>query len=205
MREAAYVAALAAWCAGDMRGAGDILTEELRRSPRDLLAIKLHHAVHFMLGHQRAMLGTLREVMGAWDDGVPGFGYVLGCFAFALEEGGAYDAAERLGRRACEMLPADIWATHAVAHVHEMRSEPRAGLRWLERRSAAFAGCNNLTFHLAWHRALFHLALDQKHQALALYDDAVRASVTDDYRDTENEKNETGLSWRAANPKKAEK
>jgi tetratricopeptide (TPR) repeat protein len=185
-REMAYVDALAAWCAGDMRRAGDILSAQLRRDPRDLLAIKLHQAVHFMLGDQRAMLDTLRDVIGAWDETVPGFGFVQGCFAFALEETGAYDSAERLGRRACELSPSDIWAAHAVAHVFEMRGEPRSGLRWLERRADAFVGCNNLTFHLAWHRALFHLALDQFEQALVLYDHEIRVHETEDYRDTAN-------------------
>ena len=64
-RETAYVAALAAWCVGDMRRAGDLLAAQLHRSPHDLLAIKLHQAVHFMLGDQRAMLDTSRKAIGA--------------------------------------------------------------------------------------------------------------------------------------------
>jgi len=195
-RETAYVAALAAWCVGDMRRAGDLLAAQLHRSPHDLLAIKLHQAVHFMLGDQRAMLDALRKAIGAWDETVAGFGFVLGCFAFALEETGSYDTAERLGRRACELVPSDIWAAHAVAHVFEMRGEPRSGLRWLERRAAGFAGCNNLRFHLAWHRALFHIALGQPQQALILYDNEVRASQTDDYRDIANA---ASLLWRLNN------
>src|SRR5258708_28889850 len=138
-REAAYVAALAAWCGGDMRRAGDILSAQLCRDPRDLLAVKLHQALYFMLGDRRAMLETLRHIIGAWDDSVPGFGFVLGCFAFALEEGGANDAAERLGRRACEVLPAGSWAVHAVAHVSDMRGEPPAGLRSLRQRAGRLA------------------------------------------------------------------
>jgi len=192
-REAAYIDALAAWYAGDMRRSGDILSAQLRRDPHDLLAIKLHQALHFMLGDQRAMLDTLREVIGAWNETVPGFGFVQGCFAFALEENGAYDSAERLGRRACELLPSDIWAAHAVAHVFEMRGEPHSGLRWLEGRADAFAECNNLTFHLAWHRALFHLALDQPEKALVLYDREIRADQTEDYRDIANA---ASLLWR---------
>src|SRR6266853_1484606 len=136
--------------------AGDVLTAAIAHEPHDLLALKLHHALHFMLGDRRAMLGTIRHAIGAWYDGLAGFGYALGCLAFALEETGAYAEAERVGRRACALTPSDIWAAHAVAHVFEMRDEPDAGLRWLAERSIAFAGCNNLTFHLDWHRALFH-------------------------------------------------
>ncbi len=192
-RELAYVAALQAWCDDDMRGAGELLSAVLSRDPLDALAIKLHHAVHFMIGDRRAMLGTLRRALEAWDENVAGFGYVLGCFAFALEEAGAYDRSERLGRRACELNPADIWAIHAVTHVFEMRGEPRAGLRWIAARSAALAGCNNLIFHLAWHRALFHLALDEPRRALLLYDTEIRASESEDYRDIANA---ASLLWR---------
>jgi hypothetical protein len=195
-REIAMTEALASWCAGDMRRSGDILSALLVRDPHDLLAIKLHHAVHFMLGDRRTMLETLCHVAAAWDETMSGFGFVLGCHAFALEESGAHESAERLGRRACALNPADIWAAHAVAHVFEMRGEPEAGLRWLERRRDSFDGCSNLTFHLAWHRALFHLALDQPRQALRLYDDKVRASETDDYRDIANA---ASLLWRLEN------
>ncbi len=192
-REEAYVDALSAWCAGDMLRAGDLLSAQLGREPLDLLAIKLHQSIHFMLGQRRVMLDTLRQAIAGWDATVPGFGYVLGCFAFALEETGAYGAAERHGRRACALFPSDIWASHAVAHVYEMRGEPRAGLRWLVSQAAEHRGCNNLGFHLAWHQALFHLALDQPDQALALYDGAVRASETEDYRDIANA---VSLLWR---------
>jgi hypothetical protein len=195
-REAAMIKALAAWCGGDMQRTGEILSAQLVRDPHDLLSIKLHHGVHFMLGNQRAMLGTLRHVVPAWDETMPGFGFVLGCYAFASEENGSYDSAERLGRHACSLNPADIWAAHAVAHVFEMRGEPRTGLRWLARQREAFAGCGNLTFHVAWHRALFHLALDQPAHALALYDGEIRASETDDYRDIANA---ASLLWRLEN------
>jgi tetratricopeptide (TPR) repeat protein len=192
-REAALIEALASWCDGDMRRAGEILSAQLAREPRDLLSIKLHHAVHFMLGDRRAMLETLRRAIAAWDETMPGFGFVLGCYAFALEENGAYESAERMGRRATALNPADIWAIHAVAHVFEMRGEPQTGLRWLERQRDSQAGCGNFTFHLAWHRALFHLALGQPSRALVLYDDEVRVSETDDYRDIANA---ASLLWR---------
>jgi len=195
-RENAYIAALHAWCDGEMSRAGDVLTGLTVQEPLDLLALKLHHALHFMLGDRRAMLGTLRRAIGAWNEGVVGFGYALGCLAFALEETGAYSEAESTGRRALTLIPSDIWAAHAVAHVFEMRGEPETGLRWLARCEPAFADCNNLTFHLAWHRALFHLELDQPDRALELYDTAVRPNETEDYRDISNA---ASLLWRLEN------
>ena len=59
---------------------------------------------------------------------MPDYGKVLGMSAFALEECGAYEEAERRGRRAVEIDPTDIWATHAVAHVMEMTGRQRDGI-----------------------------------------------------------------------------
>src|SRR5260221_90017 len=109
-RETAMTEALASWCDGDMRRAGEILSAQLARDPHDLLSIKLHHAVQFMLGDRQAMLETLRSAVAAWNETMPGLGFVLGCYAFALEENGAYESAERLGRRASSINPTDIWA-----------------------------------------------------------------------------------------------
>src|SRR5260221_10960663 len=125
-RELAYVAALQAWCDDDMRGAGELLSAVLSRDPLDALAIKLHHTVHFMIGDRRAMLGTLRRALEAWDENVAGVGYVLGGFAFALEEAGAYDRSERLGRRARAPTPAHISALHAATPAFASHVEPRA-------------------------------------------------------------------------------
>jgi hypothetical protein len=45
------------------------------------------------------MRDVLAGALPSWDAGVPGYGFVLGCHAFGLEETGDYAAAERAGRR----------------------------------------------------------------------------------------------------------
>ncbi len=52
-----------------------------------------------MLGDQRAMLESLERHGAAFDDDHPLAAFIRGCHAFALEEQGHYDAAERLGRQ----------------------------------------------------------------------------------------------------------
>src|SRR5262249_6256014 len=44
-REALHIAALDAWCGGEMERAGALLEAILAEHPLDLLAFKLHHAV----------------------------------------------------------------------------------------------------------------------------------------------------------------
>jgi tetratricopeptide (TPR) repeat protein len=192
-REAAHLDALAAWCAGDADKALGRWEAILADHPRDVMALKLAQFWHFYLGDARAMLQSVARALPAWDDGVPGHGYVLGLKAFGFEECGDYAAAERTGRRAVEIDPADAWAIHAVAHVHEMRDEPQAGIAWIDGLTPHLAGCNNFRFHVWWHRCLFHLELGEADTVLGLYDREVRAESTGDYLDICNA---TSLLWR---------
>ena len=133
------------------------------------------------------------RVLGAWDARLPGYGFVLGCHAFALEECGAYEAAERSGRDAIAIEPADIWAAHAVAHVFEMQDRPADGLAWVAAQEPQWGETNNFRYHLFWHRCLFLLALGRGEEVLARYDSEVRAEPSDDYLDIANA---AALLWR---------
>lgn len=192
-RESAHIAALASWCAGDVDGALGRWEAILADHPRDVLALKLAHFWHFYLGESAAMSRSVAAALPAWRDDVPGYGYVLGLRAFGLEECGEYEAAERAGRRAVDINPADIWAIHAVAHVLEMRDRPRDGVAWIAGLAPHVAGCNNFRFHVWWHRCLFHLDTGENDAALDLYDREVRAESTGDYLDICNA---ASLLWR---------
>ena len=76
------------------------------------------------------------QVLHAWGERDPLRGAILGMHAFGLEECGAYDDAEAIGRRAVELNPADIWAAHAVTHVFEMRGQTRSGIDWIKEHRA---------------------------------------------------------------------
>jgi hypothetical protein len=123
----------------------------------------------------------------------PGYGFLLGCHAFALEEKGEFEAAERIGRRAVELEPEDAWGLHAVSHVHEMQGRVDEGIAWIEAKRPVWSACNNFSFHMAWHLALFHLERGEHERVLALYDAEVRPSSTDDFRDMANA---VSLLWR---------
>jgi tetratricopeptide (TPR) repeat protein len=116
------------------------------------------------------MAASVERVLPKWGRELPGYGTLLSCRAFALEECGDYAGAEPAGRAAVEIDPADVWGTHAVAHIMEMQGRHQEGIAWLDQLERHWVGANNLLHHLWWHRALFHLERGETAEVLALYD-----------------------------------
>lgn len=185
-RERAYVSALAAWLAGRPTRAAQLLDAVLEKHPEDALAMKLVHAIRFVMGDPRGMLASVGRVVPRYTEAHPHAGYAMGCMAFALEECGLYAEAERTGRAGLERAPDDAWGLHAVAHVYDMTARNEAGIAWLAPQAGRWAHCNNFGYHLWWHLALFHLDRAEFERVLELYDQRVRPEHTDDYRDIAN-------------------
>ncbi len=169
-REQAHVRALGRWVAGDVDGALREWEAILAAHPRDLLAVRLAHANYFWLGRQAEMRASLERVSPYWEND-PGF---MACLAFALEEFGEYERAERMGRRAVELDPTEVWGVHAVAHVLEMQRRPEEGIAWLAALEPHWSGKGSFLHHLWWHRAMFHLARREFDPVLELYDRSFR-------------------------------
>lgn len=185
-RESRFIDALRVWLGGQPGSAVQVLERGLAEHPDDALAMKLGHAIRFVLGDAAGMRRSVERVLPAYGPDHPALGYLLGCQAFALEETGDYAMAERIGHKALDLCPDDAWGLHAVAHVHDMTGQPERGLGWLNGREAAWEHCNNFRYHVWWHKALMHLELGEQEEVLTLYDDRVRADRTDDYRDISN-------------------
>ena len=64
----------------------------------------------------------------------PLYGFVRGMYAFGLEEAGHYELAEGHGLAAVDANPDDVWATHAVVHVYEMRGQVDTGIGFLQQQ-----------------------------------------------------------------------
>ena len=176
-----------------MRGAFAKWHAIIADAPLDLVAIKVSQFVLSYLGESEGMRDVVATVLRSWDSGLPGYGYLLGCYAYGLEEAGDYAAAEKLGRRAVELNPCDIWAAHAVAHVAEMQGRRQDGLAWIASGAENWRACNNFAFHLRWHEALFRLDLEEHDRVLDVYDREVRAEKSDEYLDIANA---VSLLWR---------
>ena len=186
LRERNYVDALTLWLVGKPRAARDHIEGILKLHPRDSLAMKISHAISFILGDAKVMRFSVERVLPAYNESHAGHGYLLGCHAFSLEETGEYSQAEIAGRKGMLKAADDAWGLHAVAHVYDMTCKAKAGLEWLDGREEAWAHCNNFRYHVWWHKALMYLDQGDIEQALWLYDTEVRKDQTDDYRDISN-------------------
>jgi hypothetical protein len=158
---------------GRWREGARALEDLSARYPRDALALQAGHQVDFFTGDSRMLRDRIARALPQWSEGMPGYHALLGMHAFGLEEGGDYARAERTGARAIELQPRDTWAWHAVAHVHEMRNAPAAGVDWLAPNSEHWSRDSFFAVHNWWHLALFNLELDRVDDVLALYDRAI--------------------------------
>jgi tetratricopeptide (TPR) repeat protein len=199
-RERQHLAALSAWHRGEMDEALAVWEAILAQHPTDLLALRLAHFNYFWLGRAADMRASIERAAPAWSDALPGFGTVLAMRAFGAEECGDYAMAEQAGRRAVALDPADLWATHAVAHALEMQARAADGITWLDKLAPHWADANNMVHHLWWHRALFHLERGETDVVLALYDERIRnlaaplvRAMPDLYIDIQNA---VALLWR---------
>ena len=174
-REQAHLAALGAWCEGELERAAAILDAVLAEHPRDYLALKIANYLYFYLGDAANVRDGPARALAQWDEGMPGYGHLLALHAFGLEESGDYAAAERQGRRATALDPADPWAVHAVAHVMEMQDRAAEGVRWIEDLAPHWDAANFFRFHLWWHLALMHWDEGRTDEALRFYDERVWA------------------------------
>ena len=193
-RENGHLRALQRACAGDLTGMTAALEEVLIAAPRDLLALRMAHHQHFYAGNTRQMRDSIARVLPRHDPEARDTNFVRGMYCFALEEFGDYAAAEPYGRAAVEANPADAWSVHAVAHVMEMQGRHRDGVAWVGDLESSWSKTHNFRYHLYWHRALFHLEMEEFDTVLDLYDRQVSRDLEmDQYLDVCNS---ASLLWR---------
>jgi tetratricopeptide (TPR) repeat protein len=186
-RERGHIDALGHWCDGEFERAVAVWEALLVDDPRDVLALKFATYLHFYLGDAAGIRDCVARVLLQWDASLPGYSYLFGMHAFGLEECGDYVQAERQGRRAVDMRPADAWAVHAVAHVMEMQDRRKEGIDWIVGLQPHWDTCNNFRYHLWWHRAIMHLALEDHAEVLRLYDESLFDPESEEYLDLCND------------------
>lgn len=174
-RETSLEGATAALLEGEWSRAAVLLDRHGVSWPRDLLALQAGHLIDFFRANARNLRDRIARSLPAWSADMPGYPVLLGMYAFGLEECGDYSHAEETGRRALDLEPLDCWAHHAVAHVMEMQGRAEDGIGWMIAREASWSDDDNFfKVHNWWHRALYHLSLEQTGAALALYDGPLR-------------------------------
>lgn len=188
-----YVDALDALARGELTEAVTVYEEILACHPTDLFAHRLVQQELFWMGEAQWMADIAQAAAPAWSAADPGYSMFLSVQAFALEEAGDRERAERLGREAVERDPNDCWGAHAVAHVLEMQGRVDEGIDWLQRLSGNWHGGNQIVHHLWWHLSLFLLERGKHEQILELFDTQIRnmdsplvKAVPDVYIDIQN-------------------
>ena len=177
-RERMHIAAVRAWLDGDWERAVELWGSVSIAYPRDLLALQFAHLGDFFLGYSHMLRDRVARVLPHWSRDVPGAGFVQGMYAFGLEETGAYEQAEALGREAVALNGQDGWAVHAVVHVMEMQGRVHDGAAFLASEVTGWEPNSMFAFHLWWHNALFHLdgEGDGAQAALRMFDDKIAAA-----------------------------
>ena len=188
-RERGHVRALELLLAGEFTAAARAW-DEVALAERDFAAVRFAHDVYLHVGDDLGRLSSSSHAVEAWR-GEPGWGFVAGQHAFALEEVGRYDEAEELGRMALDLDPDDLWARHALAHVYESTDDTAAALELLARSVDVWGSQELLATHIWWHLALRLLASGDESGALAVFDERQpHASTAFQHCD------QTSLLWR---------
>ncbi|MGI9301600.1 MAG: tetratricopeptide repeat protein [Gammaproteobacteria bacterium] len=178
-RERGLIVAARRWLDGDWAGACRAWDEVLVHHPRDAFAIQAAHLTDFYRGDAINLRDRIARVLPHWSEGTPGYSYVLGMYAFGLEECNLYGRAEEAGRRALEIEPKDGWAVHAVAHVMEMEARFDEGIEWYNTRQADWSPDNAFAFHNWWHLGLYHQERAEYRRALSIYDKQILPEPSD--------------------------
>lgn len=175
-RERTHVMALEMLLAGEFTAAAR-RWDEIARRERDFAAVRFAHDVYLHVGDDLGRLDSSSRAEEAWRDH-PGWGFVAGQHAFALEELGHYDEAEELGRAALDLDPEDLWSRHALAHVYESTDDTAAALELLEGSVERWSSQELLATHIWWHLALRLLASGDESSALAVFDERMPNAKT---------------------------
>lgn len=172
-REQAHLAATKACLEDNWQDACRLWDEVLVDHPRDLAALIPAHLFDFYRGDSLNLRKRVARVLPDWSRSAPLYSYVLGQYAFGLEECNLYPQAREYGEQALALEPKDPWAIHAITHVNEMQGRYLEGAAWLREREADWAPDNGFAFHNWWHLGLFYLERLDTATVLKLLDERI--------------------------------
>ncbi|MGI9205710.1 MAG: tetratricopeptide repeat protein [Woeseiaceae bacterium] len=192
-RELLHLQAVTAWIDGDIDGAVSEWDRALAQFPRDLLALQLVHLTHVLFGNVAGQRDVVGRVYRFWDESIDGFEFVLGLYAFGLEENREFKRAEQMAMRSLKMRADNPYAVHALCHTMDMQGRQAEGLQFMYDHCARWSE-SEFVVHLWWHTALLHLYQQDFERVLDIYDNKLRRSL--DHDDRYEEFDASALLWR---------
>jgi tetratricopeptide (TPR) repeat protein len=185
-RERLHQEALRAWIAQDSSARAAAWEQILIMWPLDMLAFRQYTGTLFWTGDKRHQAQVTAGVASHWGSQTPGYGHFLSAHAFAMEEVGQYEVAERCARKALVLQPQDLWALHGLAHVFEMQGRVQEGIEVLSDAARFFNDYNLFRGHLWWHLSLFEFSQGHFDEVLDLFDREVYPKSSTFYLDIQN-------------------
>jgi tetratricopeptide (TPR) repeat protein len=185
-RERLHQEALRAWIAQDSSARAAAWEQILIIWPLDMLAFRQYTGTLFWTGDKRHQAQVSAGVASHWGPQTPGYGHFLSAHAFAMEEVGQYEVAERCAREALALQPQDLWALHGLAHVFEMQGRVQEGMEVLSDAARFFNDYNLFRGHLWWHLSLFKFSQGRFDEVLDLFDREVYPKLSTFYLDIQN-------------------
>ena len=158
--------------------------------PDDYPAYRFAHDVCLHIGDDTVRLPSAERAAAAFAPTTREHGLALSMFAFALEEVGRYDEADRNGRIALYADPDDLWARHALAHVYESTGRHADAIELLVPSAVRWNEQVLLNHHVWWHLGLRLLEHGDVAAALAVLDDHLSSTTSFGLADA------TSLLWR---------
>jgi hypothetical protein len=191
-RELHHLRAARHWAEGDWEATTRSLERALLCHPRDLLALKVAQDLYFFLGNRLELRDTAARVLPAWPRSRPGWGIRAGHVRVRAgrERGLPAGRVARPGRPRPQPQGRLVGA-RAGARLRDGRQS--AGRRRLPHRLGACWSASYFAIHNWWHRGLYHLELGEIGEALALYDDPIRAGRSTEWLDVVDA---AALLWR---------
>jgi len=190
-RERGHLEAVRRWLEGDFAGAVEAWEEVAIAYPRDLLAIQLAHLSDVLLGDTVGQRDVIARIFNSWDENVPGYPFILGFYAFGLEEMRDFERAEKMARRSLDMLPDNPYAVHALGHVMESQGRLEEGIAFFKAEQPRWEK-TGFANHLWWHMALYYFDLNDLDAVLDIYDQHLRQVGTNGYQELDS----ASLLWR---------
>ena len=193
-RERLHLSAVHAWAEGRSWDAILVWERILADWPKDALALRFGQDAYFFLGQANALRDSVARVLPSWERDNPLSSFILGAYAFGLEESGDLRRGEDAARAALEANRRDAWATHALAHVFETACRQDEGIAFLKKTHADWSHARFMAGHNGWHLAVFLIEQGRFAEVLAGYDAFAAPKLADDL--TLDRVDAASLLWR---------
>ncbi|KAK3602237.1 hypothetical protein CHS0354_034474 [Potamilus streckersoni] len=176
-REKLHVQAIKLQAEGEGMKACQVWERILVDHPHDILALRFAYMSYLVSGQSAQIRDTVCRVLPQWNISHPLYGYLLGLYAFGLEETNLFDQAEKTAKKALELNRQDSWATHSMTHVMESMGRTREGETFLSATESDWAPLSHVTYHLYWHWSLYNIEEGNFENALSVFDSKIASHL----------------------------